>query len=846
MSVKISELPRTNSLNPEDLLVVVNNLNSTPQTKSLSAGYVLNIIPSDVYDFGIGSDSIQPTKGNNNSFGIYSVILGGTDNTNLGNYSGVLGGQNNNVNHDNSFVIGSNITTDDNDTTYVNKLKSQGIIYALSGDSNQWNLVTTAYQNISSNWQNIYTNVTKNSSIYAAVSAVNGTIFQINSVNTDGVVQLSFPTSIVMPGDVNINGTLFVQGSSYVVNTQSFSVNDPLIYIGEGNLGNLYDLGFIGAFDDGLYQHTGFVRNHLANKWTLFSGMTSEPLSAIITTDPTFKIDTLQANIEGTLVGNVSGNVTGDITGNATTVTNGVYTTGSYSDPSWIVEIADSKITGNKFIPYTDGDTRYSKLSSTAYTLVNTTNSIAPVLGTNTSSGVYASIVGGRTNTASGACSFVGGGLSNRATGLIATVAGGQSNCATATQATVGGGSGNCGTGISSTVAGGRANTASGYIATVAGGRGNTASGLYTFVGGGWCNRATVSYSVIGGGFNNIASSRLTFVAGGSGNNTGTFENTFILGSNITASQSNYTYVNNLSASANIHGNFYGDGSNLTGISGGGSTSVNTWVQNNSAIATFITSVSAPSISAVAFYGDGSNLTGISGGGNTSVNTWVQNNSAVAVFTTSLSAPSISSVNYFGNGNQVILSDGYTVNNIGNGSNTLSMNFANGVYVGLSGANPIYALGVPRYITLQSTASSISTGMSYFYNAFPVSDYLVSGSQYEIEYVLYYQVNDATTVTYSLSANNQLALVSSNYSQTAAAGISPNAAATTAAGLITFNNVLNLPATTTLTSGTSASAIIKTYVNTSASPVNFVLNVNLSTGSITPLQGSYRKIIRIS
>jgi hypothetical protein len=36
-----------------------------------------------------------------------------------------------------------------------------------------------------------------------------------------------------------------------------------------------------------------------------------------------------------------------DITGNASTVTNGVYTTGSYSNPTWITALAGSKITGD-------------------------------------------------------------------------------------------------------------------------------------------------------------------------------------------------------------------------------------------------------------------------------------------------------------------------------------------------------------------------------------------------------------------------------------------------------------------------------------------------------------------
>lgn len=36
-----------------------------------------------------------------------------------------------------------------------------------------------------------------------------------------------------------------------------------------------------------------------------------------------------------------------DVTGNAGTVTNGVYTTGSYADPTWITSIAGSKVSGN-------------------------------------------------------------------------------------------------------------------------------------------------------------------------------------------------------------------------------------------------------------------------------------------------------------------------------------------------------------------------------------------------------------------------------------------------------------------------------------------------------------------
>lgn len=52
----------------------------------------------------------------------------------------------------------------------------------------------------------------------------------------------------------------------------------------------------------------------------------------------------LTGNVTGNLTGNVSGNVTGNVSGNAGTVTDGVYTTGSYADPTWITSLAASKV----------------------------------------------------------------------------------------------------------------------------------------------------------------------------------------------------------------------------------------------------------------------------------------------------------------------------------------------------------------------------------------------------------------------------------------------------------------------------------------------------------------------
>jgi hypothetical protein len=208
----------------------------------------------------------------------------------------------------------------------------------------------------------------------------------------------------------------------------------------------------------------------------------------------------------------------------------------------------------------------------------------------NCASGWGSNITGGASNTASGYGSHVGGGIGNCAIGdfSIATgffntshtdgivtggndntaccssnIAGGGQNCASGCRTTIAGGRYNTTSGSYSNVAGGRCNTASGSYSNIAGGRSNIASGNCSNVAGGFtntasasssnvaggrCNTASGNYSNVTGGGLNRASGSFSFVAGGSANDTRGFANTFILGTRLSASQANFTYVNNLSS----------------------------------------------------------------------------------------------------------------------------------------------------------------------------------------------------------------------------------------------------------------------------------------------------------
>jgi hypothetical protein len=82
-------------------------------------------------------------------------------------------------------------------------------------------------------------------------------------------------------GDITIAGNFTVSGTTTTVSTQDLVVNDPMIYIGEGSTGNTADLGLVGSFDDGTYQHSGIVRDSSEGIWKLFKGVTDEPSTTI-------------------------------------------------------------------------------------------------------------------------------------------------------------------------------------------------------------------------------------------------------------------------------------------------------------------------------------------------------------------------------------------------------------------------------------------------------------------------------------------------------------------------------------------------------------------------------------
>jgi len=111
-----------------------------------------------------------------------------------------------------------------------------------------------------------------------------GTVSASN-INATGALTASIGTTTLgttnMTGDLSVSGSIFMSGSAFTVSASNIIVSDPLIYIANGNAANLNEIGIVGHFTSGTYQHTGLARDHTDGIWKLFSGITDEPTNTI-------------------------------------------------------------------------------------------------------------------------------------------------------------------------------------------------------------------------------------------------------------------------------------------------------------------------------------------------------------------------------------------------------------------------------------------------------------------------------------------------------------------------------------------------------------------------------------
>ena len=156
------------------------------------------------------------------------------------------------------------------------------------------------------------------------------TVINSNLSSLGTLTGLSVQGNATISNNLTIGGNLLVTGTTTSVNQSNLSITNSLVFLANNNSSNSVDIGIVGTYNSTYY--TGLVKHVGDGYWYLFSGETSAISTTININDSTFSLNTLKANLIGS------------VTGNATTVTNGVYTTGSYSDPSWITSLSSTKV----------------------------------------------------------------------------------------------------------------------------------------------------------------------------------------------------------------------------------------------------------------------------------------------------------------------------------------------------------------------------------------------------------------------------------------------------------------------------------------------------------------------
>ena len=121
----------------------------------------------------------------------------------------------------------------------------------------------------------------------------------VTYATTSGSTQQTTFSNMNVSGNLNVTGNIYQSGSIVTISASNLEVADSIIYLSASNYySDLLDIGFYGAYgatghdSASNHYHTGLVRDHLDDKWKLFSAGVEPSEGTIDFTSATY--DTLK------------------------------------------------------------------------------------------------------------------------------------------------------------------------------------------------------------------------------------------------------------------------------------------------------------------------------------------------------------------------------------------------------------------------------------------------------------------------------------------------------------------------------------------------------------------------
>jgi hypothetical protein len=245
------------------------------------------------------------------------------------------------------------------------------IVFAAGGlSSNDTQMVITPNTSVA---VNIATN---------SVSATTGALVVAGGLGVGGNVYIN--------GNTNIVGTITVGGGAFESN--NLTVSDPIVFMGNTNTGDTFDLGFAGKFDDGAVKYAGLLRDASDGKFKLFTDLTTAPTSTAnfaASSNASLVVADLEASGDASVTGNAT--VSGDaIVSKKLSVT-------TISEPALVSATAS---TGTISIDYLSNPTVLYTSDSTANWTLNVRGNASVTMNNSISTGDIATVVFMATNGA--------------------------------------------------------------------------------------------------------------------------------------------------------------------------------------------------------------------------------------------------------------------------------------------------------------------------------------------------------------------------------------------------------------------------------------------------------------
>ena len=192
------------------------------------------------------------------------------------------------------------------------------LILATGGNGTQNKIIFAAGGLQSSNTQMV---ITPNTSVAINI-ATNSTSATTGALTVAGGVGIG--GNVFITGNTSITGTITVGGGAFSSN--NLTVSDPIVFMGNTNTGDTFDLGFTGKFNDGAVKYAGLLRDASdSGKFKLFTNLTAAPTSTAnfaASANASLVLGNLEASGNATVTGNVTVTTNLTVTGNTTASTN--------------------------------------------------------------------------------------------------------------------------------------------------------------------------------------------------------------------------------------------------------------------------------------------------------------------------------------------------------------------------------------------------------------------------------------------------------------------------------------------------------------------------------------------